>query len=926
MVVRRIALVLAAGALALAWTGSALASNALRVSQVYGGGGNSGAPYTHDYVEIFNAGTTAQALTGLSIQYASATGTGNFGANAGQLTELPPVSIAPGRYYLVQQGAGAGNGAPLPTPDLVDPTPIAMAAGAGKVALVTGTTSLGCNGGSNACSPEQLARIVDLVGYGNANFYEGSGAAPTLTNSTAALRKLNGCQDTDNNADDFTAVTPTPRNSTSPTHVCLTDNAPSVASTVPADGAANVAVDTTIQITFSEPVDVTGDWYSISCTTSGANTATASGGPVTFTLTPDADFAAGETCTVTVVAANVTDQDTDDPPDTMAADYVWSFSTIGPATKIATIQGAGHISPLVGMTVGRVEGVVTAKRSNGFYLQDPDPDADPATSDGIFVFTSANPAAIEVGDFVRVSGTVSEFRPGGTAASNTNLTITQISSNLVSVIVLSSGNTLPAPTVVGMGGRMPPTEVIHVGSPTGTVESGTVFDPDTNGLDFYETLEGMLVQVNGALAVGPTNNFGEIPVVPDNGAWSAIRTIRGGLLVRDLTPGSPGDYSQGDFNPERIQLDDEIVRPAPRVNVGDGFATAAVGVMDYSFGNYKLQLTQPLDRVDNGLEREVTRASRDQELAVATFNVENLHPGSGGQFAQLADLIVNNLRSPDLIGIEEVQDNSGPTNNGVTDASVTWSMLVAAIETAGGPTYEWRDIAPVDGQDGGQPGGNIRVGFLYRTDRGLEFVDRPGGTATNSTQPVAHPSGVRLTFSPGRVDALNPAWASSRKPLAGEFRFRGKKVIAIVNHFNSKGGDQALFGRYQPPIRLTETQRHGQASSVNAFVRDVLDKDPDALVVVNGDINDFDFSETVRILESGDALTTLMKTLPLAERYSYVFEGNSQVLDQTLASPALLARLVDYDVVHVNSEFHDQASDHEPQVARFWMVESDRQR
>jgi len=194
-------------------------SHDLVVSQVYGGGGNSGAPLTHDYIELFNRGEASMSLAGLSLQYASATGTGNLGANSGQLTELSG-SIAAGGYVLIQQGAGAGNGVPLPAPDLVDPTPISMAAGAGKVALVTGTDGLGCNGGSAPCSADQLARIVDLVGYGNANFFEGTGAAPTLSNSTSGFRANAGCTDTDDNAADFSSGAAAPRNSASPTNDC----------------------------------------------------------------------------------------------------------------------------------------------------------------------------------------------------------------------------------------------------------------------------------------------------------------------------------------------------------------------------------------------------------------------------------------------------------------------------------------------------------------------------------------------------------------------------------------------------------------------------------------------------------------------------------------------------------------------------------
>ena len=155
-----------------------------------------------------------------------------------------------------------------------------------------------------------------------------------------------------------------------------------------------------------------------------------------------------------------------------------------------------------------------------------------------------------------------------------------------------------------------------------------------------------------------------------------------------------------------------------------------------------------------------------------------------------------------------------------------------------------------------------------------------------------------------------------RKSLAGEFRLRGKTVFVIANHFSSKTADDPLFGRVQPPVRASEVARHGQAQAVNDFVDELVAADPRVNVIVLGDINDFEFSRTVELLE-GEVLTTLMERLPKAERYSYVFEGNSQVLDQILVSNNLLSSFpVDYDPVHVNAEFADQASDHDPQVAR----------
>ena len=179
---------------------------------------------------------------------------------------------------------------------------------------------------------------------------------------------------------------------------------------------------------------------------------------------------------------------------------------------------------------------------------------------------------------------------------------------------------------------------------------------------------------------------------------------------------------------------------------------------------------------------------------------------------------------------------------------------------------------------------------------------------------------AHLTHSPGRVDPDNTAWVATRKPLAGEFTWKGATLLAIVNHFSSKGGDDPLFGHVQPPILSSEVARHQQAASVNAFVDKVLAAEKNANVVVLGDINDFEFSETTEILEGGE-LSSLLHLLPKAERYSYVFEGNSQVLDQILGSDSALSALRGFDVVHVNAEFADQASDHDPSVARFELKE-----
>jgi predicted extracellular nuclease len=631
-----------------------------------------------------------------------------------------------------------------------------------------------------------------------------------------------------------------------------------------------------------------------------------------------------------------------------------SLTVEAAATQIAEIQGQSHLSSFDGQQVFGVEGIVTAFRpgsSGGFWMTDPTPDANANTSDGIFVFRGV----AAVGDLVTVNGTVDEFRSGG-AAGFENLTITEIVSPTVTIV--SGGHDLPT-MVIGVD-RMPPTIVIDDDSTTSVEADNALYDPENDGIDFWESLEGMRLEVADAVAVGPRACFGatcaskEIAVISQLQADAGVRTPRGGILVRQLGP--LGDYRPGDFNPERLILANTLAQ-LPDVNAGDEFLTDPVGVLDYSFGNFKLFVTVDPGRDDNGLAQEVTGPTGPHDLAVATFNVENLSAiDSDAKVNQLAQQIVGNLRSPDLIAIEEMQDNTGPANNGVVAADLSWLRLISAIVAAGGPLYDYRQIDPEDNADGGAPGGNIRVGFLFHSERGLEFVDRPGGDATTDTDvdPSPNGKGAQLTISPGRVlpDSDGP-WATSfeltRKSLAGEFRWRGETLFVVANHFSSKGDDRPLFGHFQPPFRLTEFEsedaagiedgwRHAQAQVINDFVDEILAKDGDARFIVLGDINDFDFSETVEVITgerialdpgpfmpdadgSGQTgpggaavMGTLFDQLPANQRYSYVFEGNSQVLDQILVSNSVLALAPRYDVVHVNAEFAAQASDHDPSV------------
>jgi predicted extracellular nuclease len=574
------------------------------------------------------------------------------------------------------------------------------------------------------------------------------------------------------------------------------------------------------------------------------------------------------------------------------------------AVRVHDVQGTTRISPYAGKQVTDVTGIVTGVRtygsSKGFWIQDPQADADPATSEGVFVFTSSTPKGVAVGDAVKVSGTVSEFVPGGTSSGNQSLTeITR-----ATFTVLSSGNAVPA--AVTLDADAVPDAYAPEGDPAANGSINALpLRPTAYALDLYESLEGMNVQVADTRVVGASDPYTELwvtvkPEEHDNRrggtVYGSYASQNGGrLMVQSL--GKPADF--------------------PVANVGDTLAGTTEGPLDYNqFGGYTLVAGRLGTLESAGLQRETTDKQRNGELAVATYNVENLDP-SDDTFAAHASAIVNNLQSPDIVSLEEIQDNNGAVKDGTVAADQTVRKLIDAIAAAGGPTYDWRSIDPVDLADGGEPGGNIRQVFLFNPER-VSFTDRAGGDATTAVGVTRARGKAALTVSPGRIDPANEAWNNSRKPLAGEFVFRGRTVIVVANHFNSKGGDQGFTSQYQPPARSSETQRHAQATAVNAFVKDVLAVQKNANVVVLGDINDFEFSGTAKILEGDGELWSAIKSLPLSERYSYVYQGNSQVLDQILISPAIRRGCdFEYDSVHVNSEFNDQISDHDPQVLRF---------
>ncbi|MGI8542924.1 MAG: DNA/RNA non-specific endonuclease [Aridibacter sp.] len=315
----------------------------LVISQVYGGGGNSGAQFSNDFIELFNNGTSAVSFTDWSVQYASASGTSwQKAAISG--------TVLPGQYFLVQLGGGTSGGVALANPDASGG--LNLSATSGKVALVKNNTAL-----AGGC-PLGDAAIADLVGYGGASCFEGSAPAPGLSNTTAAFRTRGGCRDTNFNQANFTEAAPDPRNSSTPLNSCpVGDPAPEVFSTTPVSGAVSVLYNSNIQINFDEPVNVTGDWFTISCSLSGLHPAVfTNNADTSFTLDPADDFVSGEVCTVTVLASQVNDIDADDPPDNMEADFVFSFQT------------AISRNPDVHLTMGNPSNATTDAANDTNYL------------------------------------------------------------------------------------------------------------------------------------------------------------------------------------------------------------------------------------------------------------------------------------------------------------------------------------------------------------------------------------------------------------------------------------------------------------------------------------------------------------------------------------------------------------------------------
>jgi hypothetical protein len=862
-----VAAILAAGVVGAAPPAASAVSATIVISQVYGGGGNTGATLKNDFIELYNRSAAPVAVTGWSVQYASTSG------STWQRTNITG-TIPAGGYYLVAEAAGAGGTLDLPTPDATGSIP--MSATAGKVALVSNQTTL-----SGTCP----TGLVDLVGYGSATNCSETAPTANLSNTTAALRTGGGATDTDSNVADFAIGAPNPRNAAS-----AQDAAPAVLSTAPANGASGIALSANVSVTFSEPVNLASPWYSLSCTVSGPHTATVSGGPTTFTLDPDVDFAVGDLCTVVVVAAAVTDQDTSDPPDAMVADYLAGFSTVSacalPFTPIHAIQGSGPAAAItgvvttLGVVVGDHEGPSPALR--GFYLQDLAGDADPATSDGIFVF-NGNSDSVSLGDVVRVTGTAADFQDQ-----------TQIGS-VTSIVACGTGGV--APTDVTL--------------------------PFASSTD-VERFEGMLVRLPQTLTVTETFQLGR---------FGEVLLSSGGRLAQPtnvVAPGAPALALQAQNDLDQILVDDALQSQNPDPIVfarggqplsasntlrGGDTATGAVGVMTYTWGGNAASpnafRVRPIGALGGSIlfqpanARPVVAPNVGGSVRVAAMNLlnyfntfdgspdtgDNCTLGVGGAPTDCrgADTAAEYARQwpktvaailavdADVLGLVEVENDGYGPASAIAD-------LVGKLNAATAPgTYAFIDADAGTGQVNALGTDAIKVGLIYRP----ASVTPVGTTAALNT----------AAFVNGGDSA-----ARNRPSLAQAFsrNANGARFIVDVNHLKSKGSacDAPDAGDGQGNCNLV---RVSAATQLAAWLASdpTGTGEPDVLIL--GDLNSYAKEDPIAALGAA-GYADLLASFVGPSAYSYVFDGQWGYLDHVLGSPSVAAQVSGIAEHHVNAD------------------------
>lgn len=563
--------------------------------------------------------------------------------------------------------------------------------------------------------------------------------------------------------------------------------------------------------------------------------------------------------------------------------------------NIGEIQGESHQSPLVGRDVIVNNVVVTKIDKSGFYVQDKVSDNNPKTSDALYV---ASKDKVKSGDLLKVQGTVKEgyleeysVRPGQTfKAPVGSLTVTQIINATITKLGVAA-----LPDAVEFSKKIPKDTVD---------KTPTKYDPENEALDYFESLEGMRVNINKPKILGPQYK-GDIYVLPGNYNGQKLNNI-GGVNLR------PGVQNTETI---AIEVGKKVVAKAK-----DYFNEDITGVFTYRYKTYRIDPYKVPKVQDGGLKREVSKIyPAEDKLTIASYNIENFSANSKGRdetpeekVDKIAKSFINEVHSPDIITLIEVQDNNGGVNDGTVEGVKSGEKLADRIKSFGGPEYKYTEVAPIDGKDGGKPGANIRVAYLYNPNRVTLIGKDKGGSEEAARFVDGH-----LEKNPARIDPTNINFEKVRKSLAAEFDFKGERIVVIANHLKSKLGDDAVYGSNQPAIENTKAQRVEQAKLLNAFVREGLRQNPNLKFVLTGDFNDFEFSDTVKTIV-GNELVNLMAEHEAGDRYSYFYRGSNQSLDNILVSKNIKDRVL-FSPVHINASFmeeHGRASDHDPVVVQ----------
>lgn len=591
------------------------------------------------------------------------------------------------------------------------------------------------------------------------------------------------------------------------------------------------------------------------------------------------------------------------------------------AQSIAEVNGPRFLSPYNGQSVN-ISGLVTARYSSGFWIRSLEPDDDSRTSESIYVYGSNLGGNFTTGDVVSLGGTVQEYR-----SSNDYSYLTEISQPRA-ITVVSSGHSVE-PLEIGKDTTNPPTQdfsSLDVGGIFGVPNNvnkiavaNPELQPDKYGMDFWESLMGELVTIKNPRAIAKPNQYGDTWVV---GEWPVTGlNRRGGLTMRS-----------GDANPEAIIIGTPLDGTSNRDDgrLGDELEDIT-GVVYQAFGFYRILPTTALV-----VKKKPSPVLPDPAkfllkgscaaLTVGSYNIENFYPGSP-ELEGRAEHIATYLGAPDLLFLQEIQDNDGPTNDGVVSADESLTTLINATAALTGWRYEFVDIAPENNKDGGEPGGNIRTAYLYNPSI-LRLKNANPGSATDAVQVQKGSgflSGPALNFNPGRIDPSNPAWSDSRKPLVAHWEFKSilcrlSDFFTVNVHLGSKGGSTTLHGDARPPVNKGVDKRTAQANITATFVSEILQYDPNAGVIVAGDFNEFAFVEPLEAFAQNSGLVDLdvAAGVPEVERYTYLYDSNCQQLDHMYVSPKIARRSPRYEHVHVNTwlSYDDAVSDHDPSVAR----------